>query len=201
MGQPDDFLLRGRKKFKLLKEVCLCRKVSLARESLPHLSQGNERRPLQMVAGGSAGRPAKRGVSQGFYVKVDLGAYHGNTLEQGCWDSRQRQQRPWPYISASEIPTAEMIVAMTNVTSSSSIVTFHRMVPTSSVVSIALLTEDDGRWFPVGLKKKFLPSLQVRWALGKANCARQFGCTSRRLLPHRAQIIRARNHDKSVSAV
>src|SRR6478672_1814192 len=158
MGQPHDFLLSGRKKLKLLKEVRLCRKASLSRESLPHLRQSHERRPLQMVTGGSAGRLAESGVSQRFHVKVDLGAYHA-CRNKVAGIARQRQHQLRSYISASEIPTPEMIVAITNVTSSSSSVTFHRMVPTSLVVSSALLTEDDGRWFPVGLKKKFLPSI------------------------------------------
>ena len=81
IGQPHDFLLSGRKKFKLLKEIRFCRKVSLARERFPHLGQSNECRPLQLVTGGSAGRVAKRGVSQRFHVKVGVGAYHGNLLE------------------------------------------------------------------------------------------------------------------------
>ena len=81
MGWTHDFLLSGRKKLKLLKEVRFCRKVSLAGECLPHLGQRNECRPLQMVTSGSAGRPAKRGVSQRFHVKIDVGAYHGNLFE------------------------------------------------------------------------------------------------------------------------
>jgi hypothetical protein len=78
-----------------------------------------------------------------------------------CWNrvAGKRQARSLSYINANEIPTAEMIVAITSVTSSSSRVTFHRMVPTSSLIAIALLTEDHGRWFPVGLKKTALPSI------------------------------------------
>jgi hypothetical protein len=81
IGAADDFLLRGRKKLKLLKEVRVCRQASFCSKCLPHLSQSNERGALQMVTGGSAGRPAERSVSQRFHVKVDLGAYHGNLLE------------------------------------------------------------------------------------------------------------------------
>ena len=63
-----------------------------------------------------------------------------------------------------------MIVAITNVTSSLSRVMCHRMVPTSSLVTIALLTVDNELWFRVGLKKKSLPSV-CQIGLRKGNCS------------------------------
>jgi hypothetical protein len=81
MGQPRDLLLSSRKKLELLKEVSFGRKVSLARQSLPHLCKRNERRPFQMVTGGSAGRLAKRRIPQRLRVKVHVSAYHGDLLE------------------------------------------------------------------------------------------------------------------------
>ena len=47
-------------------------------------------------------------------------------------------------------------------------------------------------------KAQRLPGARLGWAMSNASC--QFGCTSR-LSPHLAQIIRARNHDNSVSPV
>jgi hypothetical protein len=134
MGQAQDFLLSASEKFKLLGKVRFRQQIALSGERPPHLGERIECRPLQMIAGRSAGKPAECSVFQRYEVKV--GAYHGSLTAI----IRQRQRRSWSYISANEIPTAEMIVAMTNVMSSLSRVMFHRMIPPHSLVTIALPT-------------------------------------------------------------
>ena len=133
-GWAQDFLLSLVEKLKLLGKVRFRQKIALSGKRPPHLCQCVEGGPLQTTTGRSTGTPTKRSVSQRFHAKI--GANHGGL--DPIFPTRQTRSRS--YISANEIPTAEMSVAITNVTSSLSRVVFHRTVPPHPLVIITLLT-------------------------------------------------------------